>query len=126
MATIEEMIQKAGKTAPRITPADVEAAIAETHYFNASDAAHTADYKHPALALLTICVLVLKNGFTVVGKSACASPENYDKAIGEKVARDDALRQVWPLLGYALREKLAGNTLAVGDSIEASVTKARP
>jgi hypothetical protein len=63
---------------------------------------------HPALPLLTFCILVLKNGFTVVGKSACASPENFDAELGKKIARQDAISQVWPLMGYALKEKLSG------------------
>lgn len=98
---------------PRITPADVEAAIQCCYYFNGSDAHRAAwpdenamDEEHPSLKLLTICVLVLRNGFTVVGKSACASPENFDADIGCRVAREDAVRQVWPLLGYALRDRL--------------------
>jgi hypothetical protein len=60
----------------------------------------------PATRLLTICVLVLRNGFTVTGTSACASPENFDADIGRKVARADAVRQVWPLMGYALKQRL--------------------
>ncbi len=61
----------------------------------------------PALGLLTICVLVLRNGFTVTGESACASPENFDADIGRKVARQNAINKVWPLLGFRLRDKLA-------------------
>ena len=65
------------------------------------------------LKLLTFCVLVLRNGFTVTGQSACASPENFDAEIGRKVARQDAVRQVWPLLGYALRDKLHASETAI-------------
>jgi hypothetical protein len=61
-----------------------------------------------ALGLLTFCVLVLKNGFTVTGESACASPENFDAELGRKIARQSAIAKVWPLMGYALKEKLAG------------------
>lgn len=60
----------------------------------------------PALGLLTFCVLVLRNGFTVTGESACASPENFKADIGRRVARDNAKQKVWPLLGYVLREQL--------------------
>ncbi|MFY9438982.1 MAG: Gp49 family protein, partial [Burkholderiaceae bacterium] len=59
------------------------------------------------LALLTFCVLVLKNGFTVTGESACASPENFDAELGRKIARKNAIDNVWPLMGYALKERLA-------------------
>lgn len=60
----------------------------------------------PQLDLLTFCVLVLRNGFTVTGESACASPENYNKAIGERIARENAVAKIWPLLGFALKERM--------------------
>lgn len=59
------------------------------------------------LHLLTFCVLELKNGFTVTGESACASPENFDAEIGRKIARQNAVQKIWPLMGYELRSKLA-------------------
>lgn len=59
------------------------------------------------LRLLSICILVMKNGFMVVGKSAPASAKNFDRELGRKFAYEDAIRQLWPLEGYALREKLA-------------------
>jgi hypothetical protein len=54
------------------------------------------------LDLLTFCVLVLRNGFTVTGESACASPENFDAEIGRKIARQNAVQKIWPLMGYEL------------------------
>lgn len=117
----EEMIQAAGKTAPRVTPTSIKAVIASEHYFTAAEgrdgAINNENYagrERPAendsdlapLALLTFCVLVLKNGFTVTGKSACASPENFDANIGRKVAFDDAFNQIWPLEGYLLKQAL--------------------
>ena len=114
---IEQEIQAKGLTAPRITPADLAANIASEHYFTAgqgatfgaADVAGTPNEGHPpsALNLLTFCVLVLKNGFTVTGESACASPENFDPEIGRRIARDNAMQKVWPLMGYALKEKLS-------------------
>jgi len=65
-------------------------------------------WKQQSLELLTFCVLVLKNGFTVTGESTCASPENFNVEIGRKIARENAINKVWPLMGYALKEKLAG------------------
>jgi len=52
-------------------------------------------------------VLVLKNGFTVVGESACASPENFNAELGAKIARGNAVAKVWPLMGYAPKVQLA-------------------
>ena len=115
-ATIEQEIQAKGLTAPRVTPADIEANIASEHYFTAADGARKSPHgNHPvqdmntgALGLLTFCVLVLKNGFTVTGESACASPENFDAEIGRKIARQNAVQKIWPLMDYELRTKLAG------------------
>lgn len=102
---IEQEIKAKGLTAPRITPADIEANIASEHYFTASGAAMVTS--PGPLDLLTFCVLVLRNGFTVTGESACASPENFDAEIGRKIARQNAVNKMWPLMGYALKNKLA-------------------
>lgn len=109
---IEQEIQAKGLTAPRITPADVEENILEEHYINAGSAIANAEgiqsYEtHVSVNLLTICVLVLRNGFTVTGESACASPENFDAEIGRKIARKNAVDKVWPFMGYELRSKLS-------------------
>lgn len=116
----QKMIER-GLNAPRVKPADVEAAIKSERYFTATDGA-TADGVHAAangdegdegdatpeaLDLLTFCVLVLHNGFTVTGESACASPANFDAEIGRKVARQNAINKVWPLLGFRLRDRIA-------------------
>ena len=105
--TVEDEIQAKGLTAPRITPADLAANIASEHYFTAGEALNELRGSSPAsLDLLTFCVLVLKNGFTVTGESACASPENFDPEIGRRIARDNAIQKVWPLMGYELRSRL--------------------
>jgi len=56
---------------------------------------------------LTVCVLTLENGFNVTGESACVSPENFNKEIGEKIARDNAIDKIWTLEGYLLKEQLS-------------------
>ena len=60
----------------------------------------------PSLGMLTFCVLVLHNGYTVTGESACASPENFNAEIGRRIARENAVAKVWPLLGFTLRQRL--------------------
>lgn len=114
---IEQEIQAKGLCAPRITPADIEENISSEHYFTAAqghlqcalDEQRDDDQVAPApLDLLTFCVLVLKNGFTVTGESACASPENFDAELGRKIARKAAVDKCWPLMGYELRSRLAG------------------
>ena len=116
---IEQEIQAKGLTAPRVTPADIENNIASEHYFTAAqgvgganvcaddDDGRTMLGTDSPLHLLTFCVLVLRNGFTVTGESACASPENFDADLGRKIARANAITKVWPLMGYALKERLA-------------------
>jgi hypothetical protein len=118
---IEQEIQAKGLTAPRITPADLQANIESVRFFTAHDgvigAYHNGNDIHPiggspgqgedqSLQLLTFCVLVLKNGFTVTGESACASPENFDAEIGRKIARQNAEQKIWPLMGYELKQRL--------------------
>lgn len=56
---------------------------------------------------LTVCCLRLKNGFAVVGASACVSPADFDARLGEEMAREDAIHEIWPLEGYRLRQALA-------------------
>ena len=110
-AGIERLIQSKGKTAARVTPQDVERAITSEHYFTAGQAVEQQTAPHEqiptSLYLLTFCVLTLRNGFTVTGESACASPENFDVQIGRAIARENAVQKIWPLLGYELRTKLA-------------------
>ena len=113
-SAIEQEIQAKGKTAPRITPADLQANIACEHFFTAQNGVDGAGAlvgdptpEHQSLRLLTLCVLVLRNGFTVTGESACASPENFDAEIGQKIARQNAEQKIWPLMGYALKEQLS-------------------
>ena len=120
--TIEQEIQAKGLTAPRVKPSDVEANIISEHYFTARDGRRGAivdgtyvgrekpqpeEVDLATLDLSTFCVLVLRNGFTVTGESACASPENFDAEIGRKIARQNAVQKVWPLMGYALRSELS-------------------
>ena len=116
---IETEIQAKGLTAPRITPADIEANIVDERYFTAMDGIVGSSIEDgqvfikgdPAapgpFGMLTLCVLVLRNGYTVTGESACASPKNFDAEIGRNIARQNAITKVWPLMGYELRSKLA-------------------
>ena len=142
---IEQEIQAKGLTAPRVTPADIEANIAGEYYFTAADGfrLHWLTEDHPKhdtrasvydiasnvnvrsyastcasidatagtpqpLGLLTFCVLVLRNGFTVTGESYCADAERFDAETGRNEARKDAINKAWPLMVYALKERLAG------------------
>lgn len=117
---IEHEIQSKGLTAARITPQHIDGIISSEHYFTAADGARFAHVQNSneysvkipnqpeSLELLTFCVLVLRNGFTVTGESACASPENFDPEIGRKIARENAINKVWMLEGYLLKQRLTG------------------
>jgi hypothetical protein len=121
---LEKKIASKVLTAPRVTVDDINANIIDEVYFTAEGGVLGNKYlnedsatamvelakarKYPRqLKLLTFCVLVLRNGFTVTGESACVSPENFDAQIGRDVARKNAIEKIWPLMGYALKEKLA-------------------
>lgn len=119
---IEQEIQTKGLTAPRVTHEDIESNISCEYFFTAANGVDGAgfdpgtgeidfvnlDYEKN-LECLTFCVLVLRNGFTVTGESACASPENFDAELGRKIARQNAVQKLWPLMGYALKERLANS-----------------
>jgi hypothetical protein len=104
-SAIEREIQAKGKTAERVKPSDIEANVAGEYSFVVGKVLKDAPVMD-ALNLLTICVLVLRNGFTVTGESACASPENFDEEIGRKIARQNAVQKIWPLMGYELKQRL--------------------
>lgn len=90
---IEQMIQEKRLNAPRVTPERIEQVIAKEEYFRLT-------------GTLTVCVLTLANGFPVTGESACASPENFNEEIGNKIARENAKQKIWALEGYLLRQRL--------------------
>lgn len=93
--------------APRVSLDDIKAAIAAEYFVTGDAAVGPGVPVHESLRVLTICLLVMKNGFTIIGKSAPASAANFNADLGRKLAYEDAIRQIWPLMGFALRERLA-------------------
>lgn len=108
--------------APKVTPADIESEIVSEHYFTAEEGVLGAykangdvyvgtmpnDLNAKALPLLTFCVLILRNGTKVVGiNHGPVDPANLDLDYSRKDARDQAVEQIWSLLGFRLRDKLA-------------------
>ena len=90
---IEEEIQSKNLNAPRLTPEIIESKIKKCEF-------------HKLTEVLTVCVITLENGYTVTGESACASPENYNKELGEKISKMNAVDKIWMLEGYLLKQKL--------------------
>lgn len=106
--TIEQEIQTKGLTAPRVTPSDLQANIV-----------HTEIVKHvsPSGQVLRWAVLTTRNGFAVTGRpSASVSSANDNAEIGERVAIENATQELWPLMGYALRDELARPVLTDADA----------
>ena len=91
---IEKQIQDKGLTAPRVTPEHLEGVIAKEQYHVFEGTTFTA------------CLLTLKNGYTVIGESACASPENFDAQLRRNIARKNAVNKIWALEGYLLKQAL--------------------
>ena len=92
---VEEEINMKGLNAPRLSPGYIDSLIYGSvfHVFPGTT--------------VTVCCLTLKNGYTVIGESACASPENFDAELGKKIAFDNARNKIWQLEGYLLRQRLS-------------------
>lgn len=87
---IEKEIVEKGLTAPRVTPERLEEVVKSEQY-----------HVFPGTTF-TACLLTLINGYNVIGESACASPENFDAALGRKIARANAINKIWQLEGICL------------------------
>jgi hypothetical protein len=116
---IEQVIQaKGAAVAPRITPQDIEDQIATESYFSAADGIdgwamrtrHERAGDCGSLEFITICVMVLRNGIKIVGvNEGPVSAANFNAEIGRNMARQKAIDQIWPMLGYELHSKLAAS-----------------
>jgi hypothetical protein len=56
--------------------------------------------------VLTLCVLTLNNGYTIVGSSCPIDSNNFDPEMGKRIARERAVEDIWVILGYQLRSRL--------------------
>ena len=93
---IEEQIVAAGRTAPRVTPALLDREVA----------AGKVVFTKIEGTNITHCAIVLRNGFSVTGESACVDPANFDEQIGRDIALKNAREKLWPLLGFRLADEL--------------------
>lgn len=109
MLNDEQLAQKLNECpAPRVTKEQIESRIAKTEYLRVGET-------------VTICNITLDNGFSVRGESACVNPENYDQAIGERIAYDQAFGKLWPHFGFLLSE---ANFRATLDNVPAEASAA--
>jgi len=112
-AEIQKEIQDKGLNAPRLTPGIINSKIKDVAYHVFED------------TCLTVCCMTLFNGFTVTGESACASPENFDAEIGQKIAFEQAENKIWMLEGYLLKQKLFQTPDTFGDRLMAEQSELR-
>lgn len=54
---------------------------------------------------VTICELILENGFSVIGKSGVVDKSLFNEQIGQMLSRQDAINNIWPLEGYLLQQE---------------------
>lgn len=54
----------------------------------------------------TLCLITLKNGFEIVGTSACVDVAKYSLETGKPYAKSKAIDQVWSHLGVLLQHTL--------------------
>jgi hypothetical protein len=99
-----EFVSAAGSTGPviTVTPNAVEREIVNEYYRNLGSALKVPD--GPA-GNVTLCVLILRNGFVIIGKSACVDSRNFNEELGQQLAREDAIKQVWPFLGFRMADE---------------------
>ena len=92
--TVECLIKLKNLNAPRITPEHLDSVISNAEY-----------HQFPGTTT-TVCLITLINGYTVLGESACASPENFDEELGRHIAYENAYNKIWSLEGYLLKQRL--------------------
>lgn len=95
----------------KMTPADLEKFVAHEYFFTASQGVRAAGYLPlddlpGSLCCMTFCVIVMTNGYILTGQSACADPADFNADLGQKLARQDAIKQMWPLVGFVRRDQL--------------------
>lgn len=91
---LEKEIKAKGLSAPRLTPDWIDSVIKGVTY-TVLPSGRTM-----------VCEMELKNGFSVLGKSACVSKENFNQEIGEKISYANAREKIWEFEGYLLKQHL--------------------
>lgn len=95
---LEQEIQDKGLTAPRVTLGRIDAKVKDVEFVR---------HVTRSGSILRWAVLEMENGFTIAGKpSASVSAENDNAEIGERIATENAMNEVWAFEGYLLKEEL--------------------
>jgi Phage protein (N4 Gp49/phage Sf6 gene 66) family len=95
LAISDDEAAAVAKTPYRVTLDDMLSKVEREEYYRPIHAQH-----------VTVAIVTMRNGYVLVGKSAPADPKNYDYELGRKFAKEDCIRQLWSLEGYALRERM--------------------
>lgn len=113
-----KMVEERANVAPRVTVEDIEAEIASEFYFTGADGVLGASEMGTRPASwtgwdqVTFCLLILRNHTKIIGINyGSIDPAQHDAQLGRKEARSDAVEQIWPLLGFRLRDTLARTSL---------------
>lgn len=95
---VESKSEENGLDAPRVTKADLDANIAHVEIIRKTT--HGGQ-------VLRWAILTTQSGYAVVGRpSVAVSPENDNAQMGEKIALENSRNELWPLMGYELKQRL--------------------
>lgn len=105
----------ANAVAPRVSLDTINKYVAAEYGFTLGEVLERLGMPHPSTLTNTVCfcVMIMNNGFVVVGKSAPISPANFKREMGMKFAREDCIRQLWPMMAFAHK---AGADIGVEDA----------
>lgn len=92
------------KTPWRVSLESMKRQVASVEYINPASIPH-----------MTIAIVLLKNGYALQGMSAPADPANFNEERGKEFAYEDALRKMWPLEAYVMRDVLSERIELVGE-----------
>lgn len=108
----ELAIQKAGLTAPRIHPEDINKLHHSVNYVMSQPEGTTSTFCHAYLPGTNG-----KQFHLATGHSGCVSPENFNEQIGRDIAMSKAMilakDKLWELEGYGLFKTLCEMDRAV-------------
>lgn len=112
-SNVAQYVEAIANPGPKVTEDRINEVIKSVDYFKLT-------------GVMTACVITLVNGFEILGKSACASPENFDEETGRDLAFQDARRQIWAFEGYLLKQWLAMEATAEAEEEVSRIVLVNP
>jgi hypothetical protein len=122
---------KAVTSFPKVSEDAIKSEIIAVSYHRGSDIygpnehdpleQYAKDYQ---LDTVMVATVLLRNGTVVLGFSRPVDPNNFDERLGRIHSYNDAVRQIWPLMGYELRSRMhALKQLEVEDTLGEALTR---